>query len=145
MTKKNWNYSAELVSCSKNHIDILYELLKKREFSISHRQIPSYMEHREFVIDNPYRAWVLIKNSEDYIGSLYLKEDNSIGINVQSQNIDLICWCLNYIKENYLPEKSVNTLIPDYFYINVPFENKKLKSNLTKLKSQPIQTSFRVG
>ena len=103
------------------------------------------MEHREFVIGNPYRAWFLIKNSEDYIGSLYLKEDNSIGINVQSQNIDLICWCLNYIKENYLPEKSINTLIPDYFYINVPFENKKLKSNLTKLKSQPIQTSFRVG
>ena len=145
MIKKNWNYSAELVSCSKNHIDVLYELLKKREFSISHRQIPSYMEHREFVIGNPYRAWFLIKNSEDYIGSLYLKEDNSIGINVQSQSIDLISWCLNYIKENFIPKKSIKTLIPDYFYINVPFENKKLKSNLTKLKFQPIQISFRVG
>ena len=145
MTDKNWNYSAEMISCSKYHIDVLYDLLKSREFFISHSKVPSYTEHKNFVINNPYKAWFIIKDGEEPIGSVYLKYDNSIGINVQNQDIDLISWCLNFIKDNYRPEKSVKTIIPDYFYINVPFENKKLKSNLNKLQFKAIQTSFRIG
>ena len=133
-----------MLSRSRYHIDVLYDLLKSREFFISHNKVPSYIEHKNFVINNPYKAWFIIKDGEEPIGSVYLKNDNSIGINVQHQDIDLISWCLNFIKGNYRPEKSVKTIIPDYFYINVPFENKKLKSNLNKLQFKAIQTSFRI-
>lgn len=66
-----------------SHIKFLYELLKQRtkEQSISHKVMPTYKDHKRFVISSPYKAWYIIKDYDLYpIGSIYLTHNNEIGI-----------------------------------------------------------------
>ena len=70
------------ITNSKNHILESYRLLKLRNSSISHKKEPTFEEHKNFVINHPYRFWFLVKSSKEYIGSVYLKHDNSIGLNI---------------------------------------------------------------
>ena len=71
-----------------NHIRLLYILLSKRKYNISHKKLPSYREHKKFVINSPYRVWYLIKNVNRFIGSTYISKENNIGINAFDINND---------------------------------------------------------
>lgn len=44
-------------------LEFLYELMKERdpEINISHRELPSFEQHRGFVTRRPYRFWYLIE------------------------------------------------------------------------------------
>lgn len=62
---------------------ILHDLLAERtpEQSISHKELPPYSEHIDFVDSKPYKAWYLIiEESEGYVGSVYLSRKNEIGV-----------------------------------------------------------------
>ena len=39
----------------------LYDQLRNRIHTISHNKLPSFNEHKQFVINNPYRAWFMIQ------------------------------------------------------------------------------------
>ena len=60
----------------------LYQLLMERlpEQSISHRHMPTYAAHCDFIARKPYREFVFIEDDGDYVGSIYLTEQNEIGI-----------------------------------------------------------------
>lgn len=62
--------------------EFLYELLEEREetTNISHRKMPSWEEHIEFVNSNPYRVWHIIICGNNKAGSFYITNDNEIGI-----------------------------------------------------------------
>jgi RimJ/RimL family protein N-acetyltransferase len=81
--------------------EVLYEILQERSgddtVNISHRELPTFSEHRDFVLNHPYAAWYLIEEPElagGYaVGSIYLTKPprpsvagNEIGI---------------FIRENY--------------------------------------------
>lgn len=55
---------------------ILYQLLLEREgagsVNISHRALPSFERHRDFVANHPYGAWYLIEADGTIVGSVYL-------------------------------------------------------------------------
>jgi RimJ/RimL family protein N-acetyltransferase len=61
---------------------LLYQMLRVRppEASISHRELPSFQQHRRFVRSMPYSAWYLIKVGNDFIGAIYLTRADEIGI-----------------------------------------------------------------
>lgn len=71
---------------------VLYDLLLERtpEQSISHRSMPTYEQHQEFVRSRPYRAWYLARqnligeepmdDAHRFIGSAYLTHDHEIGL-----------------------------------------------------------------
>lgn len=76
-------------------LEFLYELMKEREpeINISHRALPSFEQHRQFVTRRPYRFWYLIEFyaevPEDAIagfiapvfaGYISATHDNQIGI-----------------------------------------------------------------
>ena len=63
-------------------IDILYQLLKERPplASISHREMPTWEEHKRFVGSKPYAAWYLIVDRDDFVGAVYLTKADEIGI-----------------------------------------------------------------
>ena len=44
------------------HVTFLYELLAERDpvANISHREMPTFDQHRKFVDSRPYKAWYLI-------------------------------------------------------------------------------------
>lgn len=62
---------------------ILYDLLQEREehVNISHREMPSFEDHCEFVDHNPYQCWFFIMADDGEVaGSIYLTDDMEIGI-----------------------------------------------------------------
>ena len=78
---KELKINCEIVQ-STDHYKILYELLKNRKHSISHKEMPTYEEHEEFCKNNPYRLWFILFSGDSPIGTFYLTEDNRIGINL---------------------------------------------------------------
>ena len=88
----------EKVLPTEKQIKILYELLKKRKYFISHKKLPKYEIHRNFAQCHPYKSWFIVSNKEDIIGSFYLKHDNSIGLNLIQQNEDNVQRILDFIK-----------------------------------------------
>src|SRR5579862_4787282 len=61
---------------------LLYRLLEERkpQVNISHRDMPSWNAHCQFIARRPYSAWYLIKSDDDYVGAIYLTAINEIGV-----------------------------------------------------------------
>ena len=124
--------------------EILFNLLKEREHSISHKRIPTYKEHKNFINSNPYLHWYVVLSKEIVLGSFYIKNDNSIGININNPSRIIVNNIINFIKENFKPQKEIPSQIPSYFYINVGETNVKMKDVLTSIGLTSIQVSFKI-
>jgi hypothetical protein len=76
------NSSIKLKPVTKNDALFLYDLLKTRDplANISHKKIPSYDEHVNFILSNPYTIWYIIEYEGKKIGSIYLSKQDEIGI-----------------------------------------------------------------
>ena len=133
------------VDGTDEQIEILYDLLKKRKYSISHTELPSFSDHREFVDKNPYRYWFLIYLSEEILGNFYIQFDNSIGINIVNPKSDTVNEVIGFIKRNFKPQKAVLSKIPPYFHVNVPESNAEMKSILDALALSPIQITYKLN
>ena len=85
INKKN-SINLKLVS-EKDH-KFLYELLKEREPStnISHKKMPTFNEHVNFVLSKPYSKWYIILQGIDEVGSIYLSKQNEIGIFLKKES-----------------------------------------------------------
>ena len=72
----------ELKQVVKNDTLFLYELLKNKDpnANISHKTMPSYDKHVEFVISEPYTSWYIIKADKKNVGAIYLSKQDEIGI-----------------------------------------------------------------
>ena len=127
-----------------DQIKILYDLLKKRNFNISHKNIPTFDEHKMFVINNPYRTWYLIKENNTFIGSFYIKIDNSVGINITNETQENIVSILEFIKKNFTPLPQEKSMVPNYFYINIPALNLNLQNILKIINTPLLQVSYKI-
>ena len=67
---------------SQNDLLFLFKLLKERNpiANISHKNMPSFKEHKNFVLSQPYSAWYVIYVGNKKIGSIYLSKQDEIGI-----------------------------------------------------------------
>lgn len=78
---------------SKLDYRFLYNLLKERDSkaNISHKKMPTYDEHVDFVSSKPYSCWYIIEYDGKKSGSIYLSKNNEIGIflkkSLQEKNI----------------------------------------------------------
>lgn len=136
--------SFEKVVGSEDQILDLYNLLEKRTYNISHDKMPNFCSHKEFVLKNPYVHWFIVQDDLRSIGSFYVKDDNSIGLNLVQQEKKYVYAVIDYIKENIIPSNPVPSVIPSYFYFNIPYENNVLKEILSSEKVVPIQVSYRI-
>lgn len=71
------------------HLLQLFMLLRERKphQSISHKEMPTFDQHRAFVKSKPYKQWLLIEVTDPDIGDAfagcaYLTYNNEIGISV---------------------------------------------------------------
>ena len=80
------NSNVELKQVTKNDALFLYELLKNKDpnANISHKKMPSYDEHVEFVMSKPYTNWYIIEYDKKNIGSIYLSKQDEIGISINN-------------------------------------------------------------
>lgn len=71
------------ISDTLDHAKLLYDLLAQRPVAanISHKKMPSWGEHLDFIASSPYRAWYLVQpGSSGFVGSIYLSKQNEIGV-----------------------------------------------------------------
>ena len=125
-------------------VEILFNLLKKRKFSISHKNMPSLKSHESFVKNNPYLSWYIIYYKDKPIGSIYLKRNNSIGLDLSKASIEWVSQILFFVKKSFQLQSQKLSVIPEYFYFNVSIKNKKLINILRNLCIEPIQISFKI-
>ena len=83
----------KLSPVSKQDFRFLYNLLEWRDpnVNISHRKMPTYSQHIQFVLSKPYSKWYIIKFNNQKAGTIYLSKNNEIGIflkpNMQGKGI----------------------------------------------------------
>ena len=132
----------EVDSHKIEHIRLLFELLNNRKYLISHKKDISFDDHINFVKANPYRKWYIVYNETMPIGSCYCTYENSLGINLNIDNIlfykDTILQLTNLI----LPLEPKPSIRRKEFSINVPENNDILRMALNDLGAMPIQVTY---
>ena len=80
------NSGIKLKQVTKNDALFLYELLKNKDSNanISHKKMPSYDEHVEFVMSKPYTNWYIIEYDKKNVGTIYLSKQDEIGISINN-------------------------------------------------------------
>ncbi len=76
----------KLRSVKKSDCEFLYDLLNERHPSanISHKKMPSFSQHVIFVLSKPYSKWYVIEALQKNVGSIYLTENDEIGIFIKT-------------------------------------------------------------
>lgn len=133
----------EKILATSDEIEVLFQLLNKRSHTISHTQGVAFDKHKKFVESNPYRVWFLVKYKDDFIGSFYLTNENTLGINlVDSTTREVIKAIVDFIKINFEPLEAIPSVRSGKFAINVPPTNKKLIESLDLLGSKLAQITY---
>jgi hypothetical protein len=130
------------VRMKDDHIVALYNLLKSRVFNISNECLPSFGEHKDFVINNPYRAWYLIEKNECFVGSIYLMKNNSVGIQAVNQDEDIIRSAIYWVIKNKKPLPAIKSVRAPFFHINLSPNNTVLSAILKEMQYETIQITF---
>ena len=137
-------YRFELVNGEDAKIRILYELLENRVHSISHLAIPNYDVHSSFVKSHPYRKWYLVNFEQECLGSFYIKNDNSIGLNLNQIDEEIVMSCISFIRKNFSPREASASMVSNDFYINVATTNLALIEVMHALSISQLQVSFKI-
>lgn len=125
-----------------NHIRHLYIILTKRKFNISHDNKTNYKNHKEFVQNHPYRFWYLILEKENYIGVVYLTNQNVVGINTIKSSKKLYLNALKTIIKMHKPLEPIKSVRSKFFTINVNPENYILIEAIKLLNLSHIQNTY---
>jgi RimJ/RimL family protein N-acetyltransferase len=66
-------------------LETLYRQLKERpaEANISHKGMPTWREHLQFVDSKPYASWYLLYADKELVGQIYVTRQNEIGIFIE--------------------------------------------------------------
>ena len=121
-------------------VQFLYNLLEERKpvTYISHKKMPTYEEHVNFVKSSPYSKWYIIEVDEERAGSIYLTKQNEIGIFLNEG-----------LQEKGIGSNALNVLIgknPDLRYLaNINPENKKSIEFFKKLGFTLIQYTYELN
>jgi hypothetical protein len=131
----------EEVIGEESQIEVLFQLLKGREYNISNTSLPTYSSHVKFIKNNPYRVWYLIKSNDIYIGSTYITKSNCIGISLNDYG-SAFSQVVDFIIRNYKPLKEVKSVRAPNFHINIASNNIKMESALLDMGAIKIQSTY---
>ncbi len=133
-------YNLKLKEVDEKDVQFLYNLLEERKpvTYISHKKMPTYEEHVNFVKSSPYSKWYIIEVDEERAGSIYLTKQNEIGIFLNEG-----------LQEKGIGSNALNVLIgknPDLRYLaNINPENKKSIKFFKKLGFTLIQYTYELN
>lgn len=125
--------------------DFLFELLKFRNSknNISHKKMPSFLEHVNFIKKNNYANWYVIFLNKEKIGSIYLTKINEIGLHLKNE------FEKNKVKKDELEKIILNKLIQKHpknrYLVNVNPKNKNRIMLLKKYKFELLQYTFELN
>lgn len=106
--------------------------------SISHKGLPTWQEHIDFINRIPYKGWYIIKEDERIIGSVYLSYNNEIGIHI-----------LKFYRRSGFASIAIELLMekhPEKFYLaNINPANEKSIKLFNKLGFSHIQNTYKLS
>ena len=123
--------SIYLKSVTNLDVEFLFDLLKERDprANISHKKMPTYDEHVNFVKSKPYSKWYIIFKSEQKAGSIYLSKNYEIGVflskKFQGKNIGN--FALNELMKKNPCKRFLANVNPKNKISNVFFKNNDFK------------------
>src|SRR4051812_27331333 len=67
---------------TRGALELLYELMRQRqpEQNISHKEMPSWDDHVDFVTGEPYEVWYLILWRGIGVGAIYITHQREVGL-----------------------------------------------------------------
>lgn len=142
--KSTTNQRLKFKAVDMSDAKILYELLNNRAYNISHSNETSFEDHLTFIKNTPYLHWYLISTNIP-IGTFYILENNSIGLNIKIQSEEIVSQIINFIKNNFTPQKPFASKVPSYFYINTPIRNTNMIKLLEKNNLISIQITHKIN
>jgi RimJ/RimL family protein N-acetyltransferase len=115
----------------------LHNLLAQRNsiVNISHKRMPTWEEHVKFVKSKPYSKWYVIYNNDEKIGSIYLSNQNEIGIHLLKKYENESIY-LESIKQLMLLNLKIK------FCVNVSPKNKNYIVLFKKLGFKMVQHTY---
>ena len=125
---------------TKNDLNFLFELLESRNSNenISHKKMPTFSQHKKFVLSKPYSKWYIIYQNSVKIGSIYLSKQDEIGMSI-----------LKKYKKSNIDFKPIQLLMkknPRKRYLaNISIKNKKSIKFFKEQKFQLIQHTFELS
>ena len=127
-----------------SEVDIkkLYEILKKRDFNISHTNLPDFKEHNKFVLNYSYRIWNFIENEKSIIGNFYITYENVISIILLNPNKKIYVSIIKKIIEQFSPLKEKKSIRSKYFLFNTNPKNIEYIKALESLNLDHIQNTY---
>ena len=136
----------ELITIEKNHADFIktYELYNLKLFWISGDKKISLNQHKSFFYNHPYRYWFFIKKKANFIGSVYVHFDNSIGFNLIEGNESEVENTLRAILTKINPLEPIQSVRNSHFIVNAPSRNMRLIEALEKFGAKQIQKTYRI-
>ncbi|RZD47131.1 MAG: N-acetyltransferase [Thaumarchaeota archaeon] len=136
---KNDTISVKLRPVKKSDCDFLYDLLKEKDprANISHKMMPSFSQHVKFVLSKPYSKWYVIEVSTNNIGSIYLTQNNEIGISIKNdfEAKEIISQIINLLIKKHPRSK---------YFVNVNPKNGKYIQFLKNHKFHLIQHTYQL-
>jgi hypothetical protein len=111
---------------TENDYKFLYFLLKQRDKkeNISHKKLPSYEKHCEFLNRLPYKEFYIIYHDLTPVGSAYLSKLDELGIHFLKKYRKL---GTEQILEEFLPKAKFINVSPDNIeYLGI-LKNKGLR------------------
>lgn len=133
------------VRANKTDIDLLYDLLRQRQYGISHKQVPTYSQHEKFVNHNPYRAWFFIIVNKHAVGSIYLLDSNNIGINVEPEYSVYIASAIEQLVVSYPPLPAIASVRAARYMVNVAPDDQAQAGALKTMGASVIQHTYILG
>ena len=134
------------VTKSNRDIDCLFDFLKQRgSHAISHKKVPDFQRHAEFVRKHPYRHWFIIFRFDVPIGTAYIGFENCVGIFLLDWQLEVVDGVLRKIMTMHKPLPPIPSVRPGHFYINVSPNNTALLEIIEQLGLSQIQTSFAIS
>ncbi|MDC1319580.1 hypothetical protein N8Y93_02675 [Litorivicinus sp.] len=133
----------DLIVPTDSQTQTLYRLLEQRPHAISHKKMPCYADHQAFVESHPYRVWYIVTLKQAPIGSVYISNENTVGLNIQNNVTDsCLDGILKFICRNHNPLPEIQSVRCPQFSINVPPTNVLLQESLSRLKRKVLQISY---
>ena len=127
---------------NKEHVMLLFEHLKKKSFPISHKNLPSFDEHKEFVLSSPYRFWFLVKKNEQCLGNCFISYQNCIGLNIITNKKDDYAMILEKIFKEFSPLPAIKSIRTESFHVNSNPHNRSLKEALESVKMYLLEETY---
>lgn len=129
--------NVKIIQVKESDYRFLYKLLSERgsKANISHKKMPSFKQHVQFVSQKPYSKWYIIFLNNKKVGSVYLSKQDEIGI-----------FILTKFKNKGIAKEAINLLVKknhrQRYLANVSPKNKDSKIFFKKRGFKLIQYTY---